>query len=380
MNREEVRKLIGGYATGSLTPEEQKLLFDAALDDQALFDELMAEQDLKDIIDQPGARDRLLQALQPEPVVASTQYSPHARAGASRVYAPSPQPAPRWYRRPATWAASGAIAAALALIAILPRAFRSDTPPAVEIAQTREADAPKLGEPEPASPARAAVKPPLSGPLPRQRPPAAPVPAPAVTGTASSEARKATSPDRAGEREADAVAPVAAPAPVPAAPAEVAGVAREEKESQNRSAALGGRVTSMRAAKAAEPAPQAAAAVLSQVPAAVLSYEVDPKEGFTPGRTVRITARAAGGGSVYLFRKSPSEQWTRAGEGRAPVTFQVPTSEADRQLEFRLVYSPAPIANAASVLVEGAKKSNELRDAASPASALVLPIVIRARP
>jgi len=43
VNPDEIRKLIGGYATGTLTAAEQKLLFDAALDDQELFDELARE-------------------------------------------------------------------------------------------------------------------------------------------------------------------------------------------------------------------------------------------------------------------------------------------------------------------------------------------------
>ena len=38
MNREDIQKLLGGYATGTLTPEEQQALFSAALEDQELFD------------------------------------------------------------------------------------------------------------------------------------------------------------------------------------------------------------------------------------------------------------------------------------------------------------------------------------------------------
>jgi hypothetical protein len=68
VTREEIRKLIGGYATGTLTEAEQKLLFDAALDDQELFDELSHEQTLKEMLDEPGARERLIAALgQPKP-------------------------------------------------------------------------------------------------------------------------------------------------------------------------------------------------------------------------------------------------------------------------------------------------------------------------
>ena len=62
--RDDIRKMIGGYATGSLSEAEQKELFEAALDDQDLFDELMREQALKEMLDQPGAKPRLMAALE----------------------------------------------------------------------------------------------------------------------------------------------------------------------------------------------------------------------------------------------------------------------------------------------------------------------------
>jgi hypothetical protein len=66
VTREEARRLLSGYATGSLTELEQQLLFDAALEDQELFDELAAEQTVKELVELPGARRRLLEALGPE--------------------------------------------------------------------------------------------------------------------------------------------------------------------------------------------------------------------------------------------------------------------------------------------------------------------------
>jgi hypothetical protein len=68
VTRDDIRKLVGGYATGTLTEAERKLLFEAALDDQELFDELAREQALKELLDEPGARERLITALgQPKP-------------------------------------------------------------------------------------------------------------------------------------------------------------------------------------------------------------------------------------------------------------------------------------------------------------------------
>jgi hypothetical protein len=62
---DDIRDLLGRYASGSLSAQEQERLFDAALDDQDLFDQLAREQELKQMLDQPGARDRMIRALEP---------------------------------------------------------------------------------------------------------------------------------------------------------------------------------------------------------------------------------------------------------------------------------------------------------------------------
>ena len=63
MSREQVHKLLGGYATGTLTPEERQALFEAALEDQRLFDALAREQSLRDLLRDPAAKAQLLAAL-----------------------------------------------------------------------------------------------------------------------------------------------------------------------------------------------------------------------------------------------------------------------------------------------------------------------------
>jgi len=92
MSREDIARLLGGYATGTLTPEEQQALFAAALEDQTLFDELAREQALRDVLREPAARGQLLAALEERP---------------------------RWYRRLGPWmmrpAALTAAAACLVL-------------------------------------------------------------------------------------------------------------------------------------------------------------------------------------------------------------------------------------------------------------------------
>jgi hypothetical protein len=65
VTREDIHKLMGGYATGSLSEAERKVLFEAALEDQELFDELAREQALKELLDEPGAKQRLIAGLAP---------------------------------------------------------------------------------------------------------------------------------------------------------------------------------------------------------------------------------------------------------------------------------------------------------------------------
>lgn len=60
---DDVRKLLGGYATGTLTPEERSSLYRAALEDPQLFAALSDEQTLRDVLDQPEARAQLLDAI-----------------------------------------------------------------------------------------------------------------------------------------------------------------------------------------------------------------------------------------------------------------------------------------------------------------------------
>jgi len=69
MIRDDIRKLLGGYATGTLTPEERQALFEAALADQELFDALAREEALREAMADPAARAQLLAAASdaPEP-------------------------------------------------------------------------------------------------------------------------------------------------------------------------------------------------------------------------------------------------------------------------------------------------------------------------
>lgn len=68
MNPREAEKLLGGYATGTLTEAERRALFAAALEDQSLFDALADEEVLRELLADPSARAKLLAGLEPPKV------------------------------------------------------------------------------------------------------------------------------------------------------------------------------------------------------------------------------------------------------------------------------------------------------------------------
>jgi len=147
LSKDEARKLLGGYATGSLTEAERTALFQAALEDQDLFDELVGEQVLKEVLDEPGARQRLIAALEP----------------------PRKHRAWLWV----TAAATMAIAVVIGVVV----SQRTPAPPPQQIAQV-------MKSPEPATAPVEPVAPPVAAPAPapailRRNGPPAPTPAPA---------------------------------------------------------------------------------------------------------------------------------------------------------------------------------------------------------
>jgi len=63
MKRGDAEKLLGGYAAGTLTPEEREALFAAALEDQQLYEALVREEPVRELFADPAARAQLLAAL-----------------------------------------------------------------------------------------------------------------------------------------------------------------------------------------------------------------------------------------------------------------------------------------------------------------------------
>ncbi|HEU0121294.1 MAG TPA: hypothetical protein VFQ91_12270 [Bryobacteraceae bacterium] len=91
MEREQWDRLLASYATGGLSEEEKKALFAEALTDQALFDQLMEEDELRELLEMPGARNQLIDSLQEESVLLEMAAAPAPAAPmAKRAAAPQP--------------------------------------------------------------------------------------------------------------------------------------------------------------------------------------------------------------------------------------------------------------------------------------------------
>ena len=112
MKPDDVKRLIGGYATGTLTADEQRALFNAALEDQELFDALAGEQTLKAALDDAAVRRELIADLTPAP------------SWRDRMSA--------WLRPAAPIGALGALAAATVAVVLY---IQSSGPKTTEIAQ-----------------------------------------------------------------------------------------------------------------------------------------------------------------------------------------------------------------------------------------------------
>lgn len=64
MTQDEICKLLGGYAADTLTADERRMLFEAALEDQELFNALQNEDALRELLEDPVSRAQIHTALQ----------------------------------------------------------------------------------------------------------------------------------------------------------------------------------------------------------------------------------------------------------------------------------------------------------------------------
>jgi hypothetical protein len=270
MSKEEIRKLLGGYATNTLTESERNALFEAALDDQELFNALQQEQALRNLLDDPAARAEVRHALQ--------QPSGGVRAAGQM----------RW------WAFGGAASAvAAAVLFVVFRAGVSDRP--TQLAMSEKA-------PSPVAPAVSEQQ-------------TAAVPSPAEP--PQRKAKPAASP--AIVRNFSPSAPAAAPPPIIPSPVQAQAV--QSFRQQEAAAPIAGRVQD-RIALANAPAAQ----VIGSLQAPLLRYSLVKLEtgskdytgvseaDLKPGDLVRLQVSATLPGQLRLSRLDQTGEWQRVAD------------------------------------------------------------------
>lgn len=180
---DDIRKLLGGYATGTLTGEERTLLFSAALEDQELFDALADEEALRELLADPNTRQKLIEKLEQQPVLGqplqpwreANDYATMPLAGAAPSQSLHPSPvavqrasAPSNFFATRRFAVAGSVVVLL-LVAIGVRyASREKNEPTVAMVRT---EPPGTAEVAPSVP---------SQPVPKQEPSSKQIPQPAA--------------------------------------------------------------------------------------------------------------------------------------------------------------------------------------------------------
>ncbi len=169
MNAREAERLLGGYATGTLSEAERQALFAAALSDQEIFDALADEESLRELLADPAVKARLLAVLDGRPTVV-----------------------PFW-RRPATMTLAASLLVAVGATLMLKRQHPEQVLPQPSVPAPLEERAP-AAKAAPAAPHELAKRVPRLEPQPRLRkeaaapsppPPPAPAPAAAVSAGAT---------------------------------------------------------------------------------------------------------------------------------------------------------------------------------------------------
>lgn len=354
MINDDIRKLLGGYATNTLTENERKALFEAALEDQELFNALQEEQALKDLLADPVSRAQLQRALETKP------------AAKMRL-----------------WAWSGAVAAIAAAVLIV-AVVRNQKPENLAVNYSNPMASREVA-PTPAPP-QAELKAPAPSPRGGQKirrapsdtftPPAPAAPAPAV----SLSARK-------DEKAADSVA-VESPAP----PIQNAAVPNQQTTS---GAPAGGPSQAVAVQQAQNFREQAASTISINAALAkqdgFLNYSLAKRDAngtFLPlppgaplnvGDAVQLRIVPVVSGNLSLYQIDASGQLKRIFPVTAPglpvtalANYTIPDSPilvAGNEQRFRLMLSPVQ-AQAPALLDGGlrAKKKSTQGQAAEPAA------------
>jgi hypothetical protein len=310
MINEEIRKLLGGYATNTLTESERKALFEAALDDQELFNLLQQEQPFKDLLSDPASRTHIRQALEQ----------------------PSPKPQSAWWARWWTWtgAASAVAAAAIAFVVIR----SNETRPVERPAQIASANAgvSNAGANEPAR-GPAAEQPPARAAETEQKRKLTARPADSLTARRSEQQPQEQAASGgttvSGPAETKIVGSLNSPAPAPPE-AKQSGQALSERDQQSRIQAPAAMNSFRQALASPSVAPQANAQLGAVAAGAVNSYigpllhysllkrdangtdvPLAQADDLKPGELVRLSVSAGVPGYLALYQLDATGQWNR---------------------------------------------------------------------
>ena len=331
MSRDDIQKLLGGYATDTLSDAERRALFEAALEDQELFDTLAKEQALRDVLQDPSARQQLIDAL-----------GPAREPFAARAW--------RRLRQPAVLAMAGGLAVLLIVGGLVLRQTKRAARP---VAIMADAIAPRNEVSTAASQG-------VPSPAPRKvfHPPAARIPKPPLPAPPMLSAQREISSANLS------VAPATAPPPPPAvalarsAPAGAAEGGRQllpamPMPTHSFIASGGARMAKMSPAKAKASGASVAATrpieytlllkddkgVYSQVPSGTV---------FRAGDSVRLQVEARQTGYIYLLQRDSTGVWNLVASQPVETAqrYELPSSdglESDTaaHLELLLVLSRA---------------------------------------
>ena len=311
MISDQMRRLLAGYATNSLTEDERKSLFQASLDDQEIFNALHEEQALKDLLDDPASRVEIRAALD--------------RSAAD------PQPA--WWTRWWTWTAAAAAVAATVVIVTVVRQQQPVLAPPVASVQTpsqaivpQPTDAGKAPELMRSEQKRAAAKPAqdelrsLKGAVSPSKarrvlsepsraianaPAAPPPPKPALEVAQSG----APAPTAANEIPAPAAAPSALPEVARADTAATEQAERQTLRDRNQSAQVQSMNSALDARFVGTAAPIAYAIVRLDSNGKYQSLASGSET--KPGDAVRLTVTPTASGFLTLSSRDASGNWNR---------------------------------------------------------------------
>jgi hypothetical protein len=334
MSREEIQKLLGGYATDTLSEGERRALFEAALEDQDLFDALAKEQALREVLQSSSARQQLIAAL-----------GPAREPFAARVW--------HWLRQPTVLALAGAMAALLIVGGLV---LRQTKPTPRKEALVADAISPRS---EPSDAAVRNTAPPNTEqrklfrvPAARKKAPAAPLPTPPVLQSESGAAP--VNPPAATA----APAPAAPPSPPPATPvggaiADTGEAKLQYQTAQAPTSHLSGRnvlpTAPMGLAKAAK-----SVAVKPAVEYTLLLRDADGAYSPVPagavfhaGDSVRVQVAPSEAGYIYLLQRGGAAAGWKLVESRAvekAQRYDLPStgglqSGIPAQLELLVVFS-----------------------------------------